>query len=46
MLEWYYQMKVVNGIFFQTALSEIPTPGQGPYIPNAFAVTLRITVHF
>jgi porin len=46
MLEWYYQMKVVNGVFFQTALSDIPTPGQGPNLQNAVALTLRITVLF
>jgi porin len=46
MLEWYYQMKVVNGVFFQTALSDIPTPGQGPNIQNALALTLRLTVLF
>ena len=46
MLEWYYQMKVVNGVFFQTALTDIPTPGQGPNLQNAVAVTMRITVLF
>ena len=46
MLEWYYQMKLVNGWFFQTALSEIPTPGQSASIPNALALTLRVIVLF
>jgi porin len=46
MLEWYYQMKLVNGCFFQTALTEIPTPGQSASIPNALALTLRLIVLF
>ena len=27
MLQWYYQMKIVNGIFAQAVLTDIPTPG-------------------
>ncbi len=46
MLEWYYQAKLVNGWFFQTALTEIPTPGQAASIPNALALTLRVLVLF
>ena len=46
MLQWYYQMKIVNGIFAQAALTEIPTPGIGPNTPNALAITLRLTVLF
>lgn len=46
MLEWYYQMKLVNGCFFQTALTEIPTPGQSASIPNALALSLRVIVLF
>jgi hypothetical protein len=34
-------MKLVNGLFFQTALSEIPGPGLGATIPSAFTITLR-----
>lgn len=45
MLEWYRQMKVVSGCFFQAAPSEIPTPGQGPAIP-VLALSLRVIVLF
>jgi porin len=45
MLQWYYQMKIVNGWFFQTALTEIPTPAQAT-APNALALTLRVIVLF
>jgi porin len=44
MLQWYYQMKLVNGWFFQTSLTEIPTPGERGSIPNALALTFRLTV--
>ena len=53
MLQWYYQMKLVDGWFFQTTLTDIPTPGIPPgqhdyrtSFPNAFAITLRLTVLF
>jgi porin len=46
MLEWYYQMKLVNGIFFQTALTEIPNPGLSASFPSAFAITLRVIALF
>jgi porin len=46
MLQWYYQMKLVDGAFFQTALTEIPTPGQRATIPNAFTITLRLIFLF
>jgi porin len=46
MLQWYYQMKIVNGWFFQAALTDIPTPGLNASIPNALALTLRVTVLF
>ncbi len=45
MLQWYYQMKIVNGCFFQTALTEIPTPAQHT-ATNALALTLRVIVLF
>jgi hypothetical protein len=38
-------MKIVNGCFFQTALTEIPTPAQHT-ASNAFAITLRVIVLF
>lgn len=52
MFQCYYQMKLVNGIFFQTNLTDIPTPGisaeSGHRVafPNALALTLRLTVLF
>jgi porin len=52
MFQCYYQMKVVNGVFFQTNLTDIPTPGipsqtaNHPSFPNALAITLRLTVLF
>jgi carbohydrate-selective porin OprB len=46
MLQWYYQMKIMNGSFFQAALTEIRTPGLSGSLPNALAVTLRMTVLF
>jgi porin len=46
MLQWYYQMKLVDGWFFQTTLTDIPTPGERATIPNAIAITFRLTVLF
>jgi carbohydrate-selective porin OprB len=46
MIEAYYQMMLAKGLFFQTALTEIPNPGQNEAIPNAFALTLRVIALF
>jgi porin len=46
MIEQYYQMMVTKGLFFQTALTEIPDPGQHAGIPSAFALTLRLITLF
>ncbi len=53
MFQCYYQMKLVDGWFFQTNLTDIPTPGIPPLttehrtsFPNALAITLRLTVLF
>ena len=52
MYQCYYQMKLVDGWFFQTTLTDIPTPGippekgHGTSFPNAFTITLRLTVLF
>ncbi len=46
MIQTYYQMMLVKGMFFQAALTEIPNPGQNEAIPNALAVTLRIICLF
>jgi hypothetical protein len=45
-IEAYYQAMLRKGIFFQTALSEIPDPGQNEAIPNAFALTLWLITLF
>src|SRR5262249_10473205 len=49
MFQCYYQMKLVDGWFFQTALTDIPTPGIPPLttdhrtsFPNALALTFRL----
>ena len=53
MFQCYYQMKLIDGWFFQTNLTDIPTPGIPPLttdhrtsFPNALAITLRLTVLF
>ncbi len=53
MFQCYYQMKLLDGWFFQTTLTDIPTPGIPPLtpthrtsFPNALAISLQITVLF
>ena len=52
MFQCYYQMKVVDGVFFQTSLTDIPTPGiphltrQPSAFPNLLAITMHLTVLF
>jgi porin len=46
MFQAYYQMKLVDGVFAQTALTEIPTPGMNAQIPNALAISFRIIALF
>ena len=46
MFQAYYQAKVVDGIFAQTALTDIPTPGQSAALPNALAISFRIIALF
>jgi porin len=53
MFQCYYQMQLAPGWFFQTNLTDIPTPGIPPLttehrtsFPNALAITLRVTVLF
>ena len=53
MFQCYYQMQLAPGWFFQTNLTDIPTPGIPPLttehrnsFPNALAITLRLTVLF
>ena len=37
---------LVNGVFAQTALTDIPTPGQNATLPNALAISFRIIALF
>jgi hypothetical protein len=53
MFQCYYQMQLLPGWFFQTNLTDIPTPGIAPLttehrnsFPNGLAITLRLTVLF
>ena len=46
MIAGYYQMKLVDGVFFQTTLTDIPTPGQDASLRNALALTFRLVVLF
>jgi porin len=53
MFQCYHQMKLFDGCFFQTNLTDIPTPGIPPLttehrnsFPNALAITLRVTFLF
>jgi porin len=46
MLQQYYQMFIRDGVFFQTALTEIPNPGQNASIPSAFTISMRMIVLF
>jgi porin len=53
MFQCYYQMKLLDGWFFQTTLTDIPTPGIPPLtmehrtsFPNALAISLQVTVLF
>jgi porin len=41
MLQAYYQAHVTHGIFFEPAISYIPTPGADPHLDAAWALTLR-----
>jgi porin len=42
MLQAYYQAEVASGVYFQTAITDIPNPGISPSFPNAFAITFRL----
>jgi porin len=46
MFQWYYQMQLAKGIFFQPALTYIPTPGMSDIIPGTVAGTMRLIVLF
>ena len=42
----YYQMNVRKGVYFQPTMSFIPNPGERQNIPDALAITLRLTILF
>ena len=46
MFSSYYQIKLFDGWFFQPNLTYIPTPAENSTIPQALAITLRLTVLF
>jgi porin len=43
MLQAYYQMHVVDDIYFQPTLTYVPNPGQSPSLSPATAITMRVT---
>lgn len=45
-LQAYYQAHVSGPVYTETALSYIPTPGEAPDIPPAWAVTQQLIVPF
>ncbi len=46
MFSSYYQIKLFDGWFLQPNLTYIPTPAQNATIPQALAITLRLTILF
>jgi porin len=46
MAQWYYQARIVDGVFFEPALTYTPNPGDRPGIPGFVALTARVTVLF
>jgi len=46
MMQWYYQMALRPGMYFQPAITYIPNPGIRPDVPGALAVTMRLTLLF
>jgi porin len=46
MFQWYYQMQLAKGVFFQPAITYIPTPGMSTTIPASAAGTMRLIVLF
>jgi porin len=43
MLQAYYQMHVVDDIYFQPTVTYVPNPGQSPSLSAATAITMRVT---
>ena len=46
MLQAYYQAELTSGVFFQTAITDIPNPGMSASFPNAFAITFQVLTLF
>ena len=46
MAQMYYQARIVNGVFFEPAVTYTPNPGKSPGIPGFVALTARITLLF
>ncbi len=46
MFQAYYQANIRGGVFFQPAMSYIPTPGADSSFSGAWALTLRLTMLF
>ncbi len=46
MFQTYYQANIVGGLYFEPAISYIPTPGGSSEYAPAWAATLRVTLLF
>jgi hypothetical protein len=46
MLKAYCQAELTNGVFFHTALTDVPNPGISPPFSGAFAITFRVSTLF
>jgi porin len=46
MFQAYYQAHLIGGMYFEPAITYIPTPGANPDLDAAWATTLRVTVLF
>jgi porin len=44
MLQGYYQMHLVGGVFFQPTMTYVPSPGKSPSLSAATAITMRVTL--
>ncbi len=46
MFQCYYQFHITDGVFFQPALTYIPTPGASPRVNDSLAISFRLTTLF
>ncbi len=46
MLQGYYQLQILDYLYFESALSYIPNPGAHPHKSNVSALTSRLTLLF